>query len=1166
MLIIEELRDRSARLETKCIETKLLLLANKVVDASKEHLKLIIAQLPEFDLHDESHSIRILENMTSLITKDVLKNLSSYELFMLYLSAYLHDCAMALPNWELKLLKLTEGSDGFTNLEIEKPLKNDFKSPYSISTAIKIINERKDNLYENFAKIRNFIFCPSNESELIKDLAGRLIEYQEFRNGFTEELKETKLRSDIAGYLELNDLIRYEFVRTTHHSRIEKYVKNLSSLFEEYLDGSWGKALAYDLAKVCRSHGEAFEYISALNVQASYFGDGCANLQFVSLILRIADIIHFSVDRAPKSLFSEKPIRSKESLKHWIAKFQGLNYSIGEIDSDGKVKITFRAFCDEPNMYYFLLEYMNWIDDELNNYKKLIFSLDYSLSTRKFAEKYKLPIAEKVDRSQIKYDEDKFKPSGLCFTLNQKRIIELLMGVGLYKDKYLCLRELYQNSLDACRNMIFSYESRSTNMTGKIEFGLGECEVNGINRSYLYCLDNGLGMNLHIIENYLMKIGNSYYKSREFNRRVATWKDSYTPTSQFGIGILSCFMLGDKIEITTRPADDNSKISEAIRFSIDGPHEHFYFMKPDPLDLEIIGSHGTLVKVFLSEPDSINNIFLDNLCTVIHGCDSNEFVENNKETYALWNQNLYKLILETVGKVPSNIDLIIRFSNNATEKLIPWATPFNYSILEDQVYQLYSGLTYFSDGYNPTADFLKCKDYIETNVINVNYEGIDYVFSLSLPKPGIPVDDWRILNFPKNIYNKAHPVLVDGIFVNSNFYSDAMFDAKRDVLSNGIINFMGTDRPILSVDRHNITLMPESLNQKLNLLPEIVGKKIVYELDKHFKMYNIDLSSKEAGMTWDYILNKFSSLSPIILKNLVGSDETYLTLQDIVNLTKYDISVREFITKPEVELYNFIFNNLCSTSQLLVLGKLIHSERIDVSNNTVKVHSKTFEPVKIVQRYSNLVIFPIAIKADSWDELYGEYDLISNLWPIIPERLFQRIQDFSTKSLSQRAKTTSECSNSLAAIAAQDPVLIHPKLGIFSSRREIWGKKKNMVGKFEHQQDGFWLFELNEHGKTTYQGVDYCIYCFIAPRKLTDDEMITLEDYKEEDSDYYNGVLNGWSILLIGRRSEKVILPGLRKRNEMISRIKKSFWQSKENVKYHFLDGTLLEPIKEDLF
>lgn len=71
----------------------------------------------------------------------------------------------------------------------------------------------------------------------------------------------------------------------------------------------------------------------------------------------------------------------------------------------------------------------------------------------------------------------------------------------------------------------------------------------------IVCKDNGVGMDEKIITRFLCNVGRSYYRSPEFEQqRIEFRKDQadFDPCSQFGIGFMSCFMLGDRIRIETR--------------------------------------------------------------------------------------------------------------------------------------------------------------------------------------------------------------------------------------------------------------------------------------------------------------------------------------------------------------------------------------------------------------------------------------------------------------------------------------------------------------------------------------------------------------------------------------------------------------------------------------
>lgn len=87
--------------------------------------------------------------------------------------------------------------------------------------------------------------------------------------------------------------------------------------------------------------------------------------------------------------------------------------------------------------------------------------------------------------------------------------------------------------------------------------------------------DYGMGMNEYVIQNHLLNKGNSYYKSDTFKFQKLKISNSltkdFTPISRFGIGLLSCFILGDKIDINTMPIDHSDK----IRLSISGMNNHY---------------------------------------------------------------------------------------------------------------------------------------------------------------------------------------------------------------------------------------------------------------------------------------------------------------------------------------------------------------------------------------------------------------------------------------------------------------------------------------------------------------------------------------------------------------------------------------------------------------
>lgn len=296
-----------------------------VVEACKHHLTQITAQMPNYDIHDEKHATKVLENIEGLLDNKA-DQLSCYELILIYASAFLHDAAMALPLWEYNMLCAVEGCEEVHDPAVRHPVRNDFKPVHTLSYLKGFINKNKQEIYNSFSDVKGFIFSPNNEDDLQLDIAKRIQDYEEFRNEFAEQLESRK--NNASDYLGHSNFIRSEFIRKTHHTRVEEYINNLRKrLCAELGEASAIKVLD-DLSKICRAHGESIDYVRNLNMESNIDQIGIANLQFVSILLRLGDVIHFSSDRAPLSLLSEKGISNSTSLTHWKAKLNDTQYVI----------------------------------------------------------------------------------------------------------------------------------------------------------------------------------------------------------------------------------------------------------------------------------------------------------------------------------------------------------------------------------------------------------------------------------------------------------------------------------------------------------------------------------------------------------------------------------------------------------------------------------------------------------------------------------------------------------------------------------------------------------------------------------------------------------------------------------------------------------------------
>jgi hypothetical protein len=190
------------------------------------------------------------------------------------------------------------------------------------------------------------------------------------------------------------------------------------------------------------------------------------------------------------------------------------------------------------------------------------------------------------------------------FRLDERRVRDLLMGVQLYKDRDLAVRELYQNALDACRyrRARTEYLDRTQSAAsyayeGRISF---EQDVDDDGRAYVECRDNGIGMGEAELRGVFSDAGARFAEQPEFLEERARWAAldppvSFHPNSRFGIGVLSYFMLADEVRVTTCRMGPAGRPGPVLEVSIFGPGHLFRIVRVADEGAE----PGTTVRLYL---------------------------------------------------------------------------------------------------------------------------------------------------------------------------------------------------------------------------------------------------------------------------------------------------------------------------------------------------------------------------------------------------------------------------------------------------------------------------------------------------------------------------------------------------------------------------------------
>jgi hypothetical protein len=84
-------------------------------------------------------------------------------------------------------------------------------------------------------------------------------------------------------------------------------------------------------------------------------------------------------------------------------------------------------------------------------------------------------------------------------------------------------------------------------------------------------------MDQHIVENFLMRIGRSYYHSPEFRQQNL----DFQPIGQFGLGVMSYFMLADSLRIDTQKFESSGAKKQPLSVEIDSAGRYVVLRQSD---------------------------------------------------------------------------------------------------------------------------------------------------------------------------------------------------------------------------------------------------------------------------------------------------------------------------------------------------------------------------------------------------------------------------------------------------------------------------------------------------------------------------------------------------------------------------------------------------------
>lgn len=472
---------------------------------------------PEYTDHGFTHLNEVLLTSDSIISDESWSHITPQDAASMVISVLLHDCAM----------HITE--DGFYSLIHDK---------------LPRIDSRYTNIEPTWSEVWHDYFAEAKRFDAKK-----------LHSIFGDETPVRDIPDNKIDLSGRDKLLIGEFIRR-HHARIAHEIAfygvpgadGNSILLGDEPDSNFLDLCGF----IARSHNlglrEAVDMLEKNKKQVHLN----THVPFIMLVLRVSDYIQIHAERAPKQLLNLKTLVSPISVGEWKKHNSIVEINQAHEDPEAiyvdaeptdaiiyeELKKLFAGIQSELDLSWSVLGEVYGRYDHLKNLGITIRRIRSSLDS--FSEF----IANK---------KPKYIPKVLAFKTADSEMMELLIA-PLYGDKpEIGVRELIQNSIDACSELKDTQVKKGRSYHGGASFDVcvtiydkdGDCK--------LVIEDYGIGMTLDVIENYFLNIGASFRNSDRWKKDHETDGHSNVyRTGRFGIGLLAAYLLGEELQVETR--------------------------------------------------------------------------------------------------------------------------------------------------------------------------------------------------------------------------------------------------------------------------------------------------------------------------------------------------------------------------------------------------------------------------------------------------------------------------------------------------------------------------------------------------------------------------------------------------------------------------------------
>lgn len=777
-----------------------------------------------YSLHDQSHSISILQYVYLLLGEELLNNFSVSDLWIMLEVAYSHDIGMAATYEELKRI-------WDDKIEINNVIKRILK--YSDKEAMELYNTVNE-------RIEHDLNNPADEV---------LHTYPHWQLEFRKAI----------------NFINAEYLRKNHSSKSKTIIdKVLLELNTKHLNIE--ERFYKIIGQINYLHGEDFCQIEKileneeLGLETDVF-----HPRMIAMLLRMGDVLDIRNNRfnlRDKEYLGGLPKDSKEHfLKHkgvtnFLVTNECVRVHIKSNDLNVCKNSAYWLEYIEHEYNNFTSHWNNYVSDNLKGLKLKNIDVGIEYKGKKF----------------ILQDFSKYLKT------DPKKLMQLMVGENLYNTNLIMFREFLQNAIDASKvKLAMTYIDdksfleksgiESFNKVSPKNFTAEDYDSLNIDVRFDYdeksdqitfiIADRGIGMDEDGLD-ALCNIGQGWNQRREIANRFDEFPEWLRPIGGFGIGTLSTFLLSNQVQFKTK--------------SKNNPHYDVKINSP------INGGDGTIEKLIIDSEDKISGT------EVIVKVDFNKYyyeimryfrnekmeIKENLQYANIDNSNIKEqFIYESLNTLINNLIVNSFFSikiaslNELYEKSfrrIDLNRQEDKNILNKKL-KVKEGKTIWDESngrivkYKSIDNIIDQNNQIDSILFNISSEGTTSTFiysdsknKLNLAYKGINVNAHNMIREE----NEGLFFLLVGIIDNIDFYSDAatnVLDISRTSFNS---NFNLEEKISNIMYDYLIDFIKEDNASNTSALKSIMEKYYIFFFDK----IKINRKIVEKVKNQQYLFNK----------------------------------------------------------------------------------------------------------------------------------------------------------------------------------------------------------------------------------------------------------------------------------------------------------------------